>query len=140
MYVYIYTFFFWKIGFATKVMSLFHFALLRRLISSIYDKVNTPTTETSDLEIFCIKWFTQFTTQKIFQKCFNVVLCLMWHRDVVQRQINFETTLRTSTLKSATLNNVQSRLAISTLIWTMLDKVKYIHCNVANISLWEIIK
>ena len=33
---------------------------------------------------------------------------LIWRRDAVQRQINVEATLRTSTLEFTTLNNVES--------------------------------
>ena len=42
----------------------------------------------------------------------------------MQRQINVETTLRTSTLEFATLNNVDSTLSISTLILTTLGNVE----------------
>ena len=52
-------------------------------------------------------------SQQTFQRCFNVVFWLMRRRDVGQRQINVETTLRISTLKFTTSNNVESTLCIS---------------------------
>ena len=65
-----------------------------------------------------------FPTQQTFQRRFNVVFGLIWRRDVAQRQINVETTLRTSTLKSTTFNNVETTLCISMLNWTTLDNVE----------------
>ena len=59
--------------------------------------------------------YSKTSTQKTFQHCFNVVFWLMGRRDMGQRQINVETTLRISTLKFATSNNVESTLCISTL-------------------------
>ena len=56
-------------------------------------------------------------SQQTFQRCFNVVFCLIQRRDVGQRQINVETTLHISTLEFTTSNNVKSMLYISTLIW-----------------------
>ena len=67
---------------------------------------------------------TSIYTQKTFQRRFSVVVRLIWRRDVAQRQINVETTLRTSTLKSTTFNNVETTLCISTLNWTTLDNVE----------------
>ena len=58
-------------------------------------------------------------SQQIFKCCFSIVFRLIWRRDVVQRQINFETTLCTSTL-----SNVKLTLSVSTLIWTTLDNVE----------------
>ena len=46
------------------------------------------------------------SSQQTFQRRFNVAFGLIWRLDVAQRQINVETTLRTSTLKSTTFNNV----------------------------------
>ena len=46
-------------------------------------------------------------SQQTFQRRFNVAFRLIWRRDVAQRQINVETTLSTSTLKSTTFNNVE---------------------------------
>ena len=63
-------------------------------------------------------------TQQAFQCCFDVGFRLIWRRDVVQRNINVETTLRTSTLDSTTLDNVKSTLSISTLIWRTLGNVE----------------
>ena len=62
---------------------------------------------------------TKNISQQTFQRGFNVVFRLIWRRDITQRQINIETTLCTSTL-----NNVESTLYISTLIWTTLDNVE----------------
>ena len=64
------------------------------------------------------------STQQTFQRRFNVAFRLIWRRDVAQRQINVETTLRTSTMKSTTFNNVETTLCISTLNWTTLDNVE----------------
>ena len=63
-------------------------------------------------------------SQQTFQRRFNVAFRLIWRRDVAQRQINVETTLHTSTLKSTTFNNVETTLCISTLNWTTLDNVE----------------
>ena len=54
--------------------------------------------------------------QQTFQRCLNIVFCLMRRRDVGQRQINVETTLCISTLEFTTSNNVESTLCISTMI------------------------
>ena len=64
-----------------------------------------------------LKWLAgvwSFITQQIFHRCFNFGFRLIWRRDVVQRQINVETTLFTTTLKFTTLNNVKLALSIST--------------------------
>ena len=61
--------------------------------------------------------------QQIFERRFNVVFRLIWRRDVVQRQINVETTLCTSDLKVITFNNVETTLCILKLNWTTLDNV-----------------
>ena len=61
--------------------------------------------------------------QQIFQRRFNVVFRLIWRRDVAQRQINVESTLRTSELKFTTFNNVETTLCILKLNWTTLDNV-----------------
>ena len=63
-------------------------------------------------------------TQQTFQRCFNVFFWLTRRRDVGQRQINIETTLCISTLKSTMSNNVESMLCISTLTWTALGNVE----------------
>ena len=62
------------------------------------------------------------STQETFQR--GLTVTVIWHRDVRQRQINFETALCISTLKFTTLKNVQSTLSISTLILTTLDNVE----------------
>ena len=46
-------------------------------------------------------------TQQTFQHHFNIVFRLIWRHNVVQCQINVETTLCTSMLKFKTLSNVQ---------------------------------
>ena len=61
------------------------------------------------------------STQQTFQRCFNVVIRLIWRRDFGQCQINVEKTFCTSTLEFAALDNVESTLSISTLIWTTLN-------------------
>ena len=63
-------------------------------------------------------------TQQTFQRRFNVAFRLIWRHDITQRQINVETTLRASTLKSTTFSNVETTLCISTLNWTTLDNVE----------------
>ena len=70
-----------------------------------------------------IHWIVQYP-QQAFQRCFNVVIRLIWRCDVRQRQINVETKLYLSTLKLSTLSNVESTLSISTLILTTLDNVE----------------
>ena len=69
-------------------------------------------------------YFILKAPQKTFQHCFNLVFWLMGRRDVGQRQINVETTLRISTLKFTASSNVPSTLCISTLTWTTLDNVE----------------
>ena len=64
------------------------------------------------------------SSQRTFQRCFNVVFWLMRRRDVGQRQVYVETTLCISTLEFTTSNNVESMLCISTLIWTTLDNIE----------------
>ena len=79
-----------------------------------------------------ISWFMWKTpwadvndwTQQAFQRCFNVVFWLMRRRDVGQRQINVETTLRFSTLKFTTSNNIEPAFCISTLVWKTLGSVE----------------
>ena len=51
-------------------------------------------------------------TQQTFQRCFNVIFWLIWCSDVVQPQINVETTLRISTLEFTTWSNVESTFCI----------------------------
>ena len=63
---------------------------------------------------------TFFNTQETFQRYLNVVVRVIWRRDVVQGQINVETTLSMSTLRFTMLNSIKSRLSISTLILTTL--------------------
>ena len=72
----------------------------------------------------CCLLATFFNTQLTFQRCLNVVVRVIWRRDVEQSQINVETTLCMSTWKFKTLNNVESTLSISTLILTTLDNVE----------------
>ena len=67
---------------------------------------------------------TFFNTQKTFQRCLNVVVRVIWLRDVGQYRINVETTLCIHTLKFTTLNNVTLTLSISTLILTTLDNAE----------------
>ena len=62
-------------------------------------------------------------TQETFQHCLNVVVRLIWRRDVGESQIKVETNLR-SNFKFTTLNNAKSTLSISTLILTTLDNFK----------------
>ena len=60
-------------------------------------------------------------TQETFQCGLNVVVRLIWRRNVRQSQVNVETLLCMSTLKFTTLNNVNLALPISVLILTTLD-------------------
>ena len=64
---------------------------------------------------------TKTWSQQTIQRCFKVVFWLISRRDLGQRQINVETTLRISTLESTTSQNVDSALCISTLMWTTLS-------------------
>ena len=68
--------------------------------------------------------FYKMHTQQTFQRRINVVFRLIWRRDIAQRQTYVETTLRTSTLKFKTFNNVETTLYISMLNWTTLDNVE----------------
>ena len=68
----------------------------------------------------CSLLATFFNTQETFQRYLNVVVRVIWRRDVVQGQINVETTLSMSTLRFTMLNSIKSRLSISTLILTTL--------------------
>ena len=54
---------------------------------------------------------------------FNFFLWLRWRRDVVQPHINVETSSHISTLEFTILNNVESILCISKLLWATLDNV-----------------
>ena len=63
-------------------------------------------------------------SQQTFQRCFNVVFCLIRRRNVGQRQINVETLLCISTLEFTTLSNVETTLSFSTLMWTTLVNVE----------------
>ena len=74
----------------------------------------------------CSLLATFFNTQQIFQSWLNVVVRVIWRRDVGQRQINVETTFFMSTLKFTTLNNVESTFSISTLMLTTLGNVETI--------------
>ena len=74
--------------------------------------------------LWVFRSFYTFSYPKTFKRCFNVVFRLIWRCNVSQRQINVETTLCTSTLKFATLNNVKSTLSISKLIWKTLDNIE----------------
>ena len=56
----------------------------------------------------CSLLATFVNTQETFQRCLNVAVRVIWHRDVGQCQINVEKTLRMSTLKRTTLSNVKS--------------------------------
>ena len=60
-------------------------------------------------------------TQETFQCSLNVVIRVIWRRDVRQCQINVETLLCMSALKFTTLNNVNLTLSISVLVLTTLD-------------------
>ena len=60
--------------------------------------------------------------QQTFQRCFNVVVRLIWRHNVGQHQINAQTMLHTSTLDFRMLSNLGSTLSVSTLICTMLAK------------------
>ena len=75
---------------------------------------------------------TFVNTQETFQRCLNVVVRLIWRRDVGQFQINVETTLCMSTLKFKTLSNVKSTLSISTLILTMSKQCCYFQRRVSQ--------
>ena len=68
----------------------------------------------------CSLLATFFNTQETFQRYLNVVVRVIWRRDVIQGQINVETTLSMSTLRFTMLNSIKSRLSISTLILTTL--------------------
>ena len=67
---------------------------------------------------------TFVNTQETFQRSLNVVVRVIWHRDVGKWQINFKTALCISMLKFTTLNNVKSTLSISTLMLTTLENVE----------------
>ena len=73
---------------------------------------------------FCVCDSRDFKTCSTFQCCFNVVLRLIWQRDVSQHETNVETMLCTSTFEFTTLNNVELTLSISTSIWTTLGNVQ----------------
>ena len=60
--------------------------------------------------------FAQLPAQQTFQRCFDIGFRLISRRDVLQRQINAEATLRTLTLGFTTLNNVESTMSISKFI------------------------
>ena len=60
--------------------------------------------------------------QQTFQRCFNVVVRLIWRHNVGQHQINAQTMLHTSTLDFRMLSSLGSTLSVSTLICTMLAK------------------
>ena len=74
----------------------------------------------------CSLLVTFVDTQETFQRVLNVAVRVIWRCDVAQCQINVETTLCMSKLKSTTLNNVKSTLSISTLILTTLDNIETI--------------
>ena len=82
--------------------------------------------------------------QQTFQRCFNVVVRLLWRHNVEKHQINAQTMLHTSTLDFRTLNNLGSTLSISTLICTTLDNEEttlfstsiYTTFNHAKTTLW----
>ena len=65
-------------------------------------------------------WTIFLPFQQTFQRCFKVVVRLIWRHDVRQRQINVETMLCFSTLKFTTLNNVETMLLFSTSSFTTL--------------------
>ena len=68
--------------------------------------------------------FAQLPAQQTFQRCFDIGFRLISSRDVLQRQINAETTLRTLTLGFTTLNNVEPTMSSSKLIWITLCNVE----------------
>ena len=72
----------------------------------------------------CSLLATFVNTQETFQRGLNVVVRVIWRRDVGQCQINVETTFCMSTLKFTTLNNVKSTLSISALILTTSENVE----------------
>ena len=77
-----------------------------------------------DFTKLCSFLVTFANTQETFQCGLNVVVRVIWLRDVEQCQVNVETTLCMSTLKFITLSNVKLTLSISTLILTTLDNVE----------------
>ena len=64
--------------------------------------------------------------QETFQHGLNILVSVIWRRDIRQYQIKVEISLGMSgsALKFSTLNNVKSKLLISTLILTTLDNVE----------------
>ena len=85
--------------------------------------------------------------QQTFQGRFNVAFRLIWRRDVAQGQINVETTLRTSTLKSTTfnnvvyfnveLNNVRQRRNNVVIFNVDFHNVGQRRNNIANMAIWK---
>ena len=67
---------------------------------------------------------TLVKSQQTFQRRFNVVFRLIWRRDVAQRQINVETTLRISAMNWTTLDNAEITLSFSTSILTTFGNVE----------------
>ena len=95
------------------------------LVKSLLSSNSFPCIENGSIDKWWQLTFPRIdSSQQTFQRRFNVAFRLIWRRDVAQRQINVETTLRTSTLKSTTFNNVETTLCISTLNWTTLDNVE----------------
>ena len=93
-----------------------------------YNQLHRTDKYSQQSSIICPAWlcgwvFVYELTQQIFQRRFNVVFRLIWRRDVAQRQINVESTLRTSELKFTTFNNVETTLYILKLNWTTLGNV-----------------
>ena len=72
----------------------------------------------------CSLLATFVNTQETFQGDINFAVRVIRRRDVGQCQINVETKLCITTLKFTMLNNVKATLSISTLILTKLDNVK----------------
>ena len=85
------------------------------IIISNYNKIKPAPALCKLNALISDKDFTEKRNRQTFQRRFNVVFRLIWRRDVAQRQINVETTLRTITLKFTTFNNVLTTLCISTL-------------------------
>ena len=87
---------------------------------------------------------TFVNTQETFQRGLNVVVRVIWRRDVGEYQINAETTLCMSTLIFTTFNKVKSTFSISTLISTTLNNVErmllFSKSSVTKLWIWPFSK
>ena len=63
-------------------------------------------------------------TQETFQHYLNIVVRVIWHRNIWPCQINIETMLCMSTLKYTTLNKIKSTMLFSTLMLTTLVNIE----------------